>query len=326
MEYVLTPSLVSDDEALSALLERELEEDEVRLVLNQAKRYRDQTLASIRALKRDPLTCRDCYTYRHPVVQTSEGDSVCTGCGAVLDSLGLTDGFEDRKRSHCTYPGYKHVFHFNERVANLACDDPTIPDDVFALIEQAYWDDRDHRGGDGTLWYDDVRRILRSVEVPLDIQEKYRGKRYKCLPLTDLDQKFSERWLTIRYRLTTSDRPPLIEAKVRRGIQLLFLGILPPFSHLRHKPECRRESKCHKKHGCAYKLPPYNFIIKELLYVHGGRELMNKFGKYLLHTTSAASLAKIRGQWDLICEANQWVASYHPGADDRRPLNLATEQ
>jgi hypothetical protein len=47
----LTPSLVNDDEALSQLLERELEEDEVRLVLNQAKRYRDQTLASIRAIK-----------------------------------------------------------------------------------------------------------------------------------------------------------------------------------------------------------------------------------------------------------------------------------
>lgn len=320
----LQPSLVNDDTALAELLERELQADEIRLVLNQAKRYRDQTLASIRARRSDPLTCRTCYTYRDPVVQTPEGDSVCTGCGVVLADHGILEGFEDYKRSHCTYPGYKHVFHFNERVANLACDDPRIPLDVFTLIHEAYWRDREKRGGERSLWYDDVRRILRSVEVPYDISEKYRGKRYKKLPLTDLDQKFSERWLTIRFRLT-GERPPEIDGRVRRGIQLLFLGILPPFSHLRHKEECRRESKCHKKHGCAYKLPPYNFIIKELLYVHGGRELLNRYARYLLHTTSAASLQKIRAQWNLVCEANRWVASYHPNADATRPLGLAME-
>jgi hypothetical protein len=322
----LTPSLVNSDEQLAHLLEQELEEDEIRLVLNQAKRYRDQTLASIRAIKRDPYTCGLCYTYRDPVVQTAEGDTVCTGCGTVLADHGVVDSFKDRERARrgISYPGYKHVFHFNERVANLACDDPRIELDVFALIHEAYWLDREKRGGDGALWYDDVRRVLRSVTVPHDIAEKYRGKRYKKLPLTDLDQKFSERWLTIRYRLT-GDRPPEIDERVRRGIQLLFLGILPPFSHLRHKPECRREHKCHKRHGCAYKLPPYNFIIKELLYVHGGRELLNKYAPYLLHTTSAASLHKIRSQWNLVCEANRWVASYHPNADESRPLGLAME-
>jgi hypothetical protein len=312
------PSVWSgDDESLCKRLEEELEEDEVRLVLNQAKQFRDQTLASVLARRRDPLSCRYCYTYRDPVVTTDAGDSVCTGCGLVLSSFCPAEGFEDYRRSHCTYPGYKHVFHFNERVANLACDDPRIPLDVFTLIHDAHGRDVAKRGGERSRWYDDVRRILRSVEVPYDIQEKYRGKRYKKLPLTDLDQKFSERWLTIRFRLT-GDRPPLVDGKTRRGIQLLFLGILPPFSSLRHKAECDRSSKCHKKFGCAYKLPPYNFIIKELLYVLGGRELLNQFGRYLLHTSSASSLAKIRGQWDQICHANKWPASYWENADECR--------
>lgn len=311
------PSLVNDDHVLEAMLIRELEADEVKLVLNQAKQFRDQTLGSIRARKRDPFSCRYCYSYGTAVVQTDEGDTVCTGCGLVLSSNAVLEGYEDFKRSHCTYPGYKHVFHFNERVANLACDDPTIPDDVFALVQVAYWRDVEQRRGDSALWYGDVRRILRSVTVPEDISEFYRGKRYKCLPLTDLDQKFSERWLTIRYRLT-GQRPPLIDPPTRRGIQLLFLGILPPFSSLRHKENCDRGSKCHKKFGCAYKLMPYNFIIKELLFVLGGRQLLDKYSRYLLHTTSASSLQKIRSQWDGICAANQWVASYHENSDQLR--------
>lgn len=323
MDHSFFNASVCSDEALEALLIRELEEDEVRLVLRQAKEYRNETLGAIRARKRDPLACKYCYTHLDPVVSTPEGDYVCTGCGLVVNSLYIAEGFEDFRRTRCTYPGYKHIFHFNERVANLACDDPRIPMDIFQLILQAHWLDSERRGR-SDVWYDDIRRILRSVEVPYEIQEKYRGKRYKCLPLTNLDQKFSERWLTIRFRLT-GERPPRLDPTVRRGIQLLFLGILPPFSYLRHKDGCKKERKCHKTFGCAYKLPPYNFIIKELLYVHGGRELYDTYAKYLLHTSSPASVAKIRAQWDGICRANQWVASYWENADERRPTNLAME-
>jgi hypothetical protein len=313
-----------EDAAFARELLAELEADEFCLVMRQAKRYRADTLAAIRARKRDPWTCPTCYTYRDPVLVTAEGDSVCTGCGLVLEHHLVGDSFGDRarcKRYH--YPGYKHVFHFNERVANLACDDPTIPPDVFELVEMAYWDDSQRRGS-SDLWYDDVRRILRSVEVPYEVREKYRGKRYKMLPLTDLDQKFSERWLTIRYRLTGKG-PPDVPPCVRRGIQVLFLGILPPFSYIRHRPGCDGRGKCHKQFGCSYKLPPYNFIIKELLYVFGGRDLMEAYSPYLLHTTSTSSLNKIRMLWDRICEANGWVASYHPNADERRPTNLCRE-
>lgn len=314
-----------DWDAFGRELAHELEADEYRLVMRQAKEYREETLASIRIRKRDPFACPYCYTFRAPVVSTREGDSVCTGCGLVLDNMRDDSGPDQRHRvsSRYVYPGYQHVFHFNERVANLACDDPAIPDDVFTLIEEAHWVECESRDIDD-VWYDDVRRLLRPIEVPYEISEKYRGKRYKKLPLTDLDQKFSERWLTIRYRLT-GNRPPEIDVRVRRALQLLFLGILPPFRRIRHKDGCDRRNKCHKHFGCSYKLPPYNFIIKELLFVHGGRELMDAYSRYLLHTTSSESLRKIRGMWDGICHANRWIASYHDDAEARRPKNLPME-
>lgn len=283
-----------------------LEDDELQLIWNQADQFRDETLGVIMATKSS--CCPVCFSNVAPVVSTRDGDSVCSACGIVVDHGRIDVVFDDFKRSSCNYVGYKHIFHFNERVANLACDDPRIPDDLFALVEVAYRD-RCSTGGSEQLWYESVREVLRSVKVPDPLQEKYRGKRYKKLPMTDMEQKFSERWLTIRYRLTGS-RPPSITCSARRGIQLLFLGILAPFNYIRHRDECDKRHKCHKKFGCAYKLPPYNFIMKELFFVFGGKELLDIYAPFLLHTTSPVSLAKIKAIWDQIAHYNNWKTSY----------------
>jgi hypothetical protein len=95
-----------DDEELGKLLIRELEEDEICLLLNQAKEYRDETLLAIRLRKGDPYSCPDCYNYFDPSVWTHEGDNVCTGCGLVLDIHRAVASYADvhRTRRRCTYP------------------------------------------------------------------------------------------------------------------------------------------------------------------------------------------------------------------------------
>lgn len=214
--------------------------------------------------------------------------------------------------------GYKHIFHFNERIANLNCQDPAIPDDLFRLVKNAHRN-RLRRRDPPRVWYGYVREILRAVRVPPDLQEKYRGRRYKKLPLTNMEKKFSERWITIRYRLT-GRRPVPLEPRDIRALQLLFLGLLAPFNYIRHEDGCKKNGKCHKTHGCAYKLPPYNFIIKELMFVWKGRAYRDRYARYLLHTRSCASTRKIRKIWDQIAAYNMWPRSYAKSDRDAVPL------
>jgi len=131
--------------------------------------------------------------------------------------------------------------------------------------------------------------------------------------LTNMKEKFHERWITIRYRLT-GKRPPHLDRKVIRRIQTLFSCLLPPWNYIRHAPECNREIKCHHVHKCCYKLPTYYFIIKELLFVVQTQEkipdLMKTYEPYLLYSMKAKALTKLKVIWTQLADFNGWETSF----------------
>lgn len=286
-----------------------LTDEQRAFIWQQASDCRDETKAYILVSLHSGFNfCPHCAS-GEPLVATRDADEVCLDCGVVVRSRMARFSFADLERTHrSAYIGYKHVFHFNERLANLDCADPCIPEDVFALVELAFERRRDlPRGAD--MGYADVRSLLRSVIVPADIGEKYRGKRYKMLPLTNLCDKFSERWLTIRYRLT-GHRPPPLARDLKQRLQMYFCGILAPFGKIRHKPECDAGLGCHKRFGCEYKLPPYAFIMKELLFLVGGPGLLLTYEDYLIHKTTDRCMAKLRRTWEAIANYNSWPVSW----------------
>lgn len=263
-------------------------------------------------------TCANpaCGCLLHPV-QTRDGDSVCFACGWVLDSGLAAFTFDDVGRTHRTYFGYNPLFHLNERIANLNCSDPHLPDDLFALVNVA------HSCGDfptdGSLWHGHIGKILRSIIVPPELQEKYRGRRYTCSALTDMCRKFHERWITLRFRLT-GIRPPRLDPHVIKGLQQRLIGFISPWNKLRHTGECKGGLRCHKRYKCRFKLPDCALLIWLFLTDYDPTaklaELYAPFlfynGKSPMETTSERMLQLIACcfRW------NRQVASYDTG-DDR---------
>lgn len=240
-------------------------------------------------------------------VTTRDGDAVCPGCGFVVDCALPASTFADFSRVSCIYAGYKPLFHLNERIANLDCNDPHVPDDLFALVRDAH-----AAGGyptDGTLWYGHIREILRSVTVPPHLQEKYRGRRYTCSPLTDMACKFAERWITLRYRLT-GVRPPALPSHAILGMQARLIGFMGAWRVLRHTAECDGAGRCHWRCGCRYKLPSLNLLMSLFLYDIGGEKLSNHYDPYLFYNTNAPSAPALLQLVAQCFKYNGWTARF----------------
>jgi hypothetical protein len=285
-----------------------LSEQELHLIWNISEEFRAETYDNLISDKERLGYCRNCLNVCYSPVLTRDGDAVCINCGLVLEQKLVGFSAKDGEcSSKSPYVGYKHIFHFNEKIANLNRSDPRLPADLLSLVQVAA---RAQGFGPGRdMWYGDVRAVLRSIVVPDDLQEKYRSKRYKFNPLTDMEAKFAERWITLRWQLT-GKCPPYLDGRVIQTMQVYFQGILIPFRYSRHKPNCDGRYKCHKEFGCNYKFPPYNFIIKELLFIICGREVLDTYAPYLLHTHSQQSLQKIHALWDKIAHYNRWPRSY----------------
>jgi hypothetical protein len=153
--------------------------------------------------------------------------------------------------------------------------------------------------------------------VPFYLSEKYRGKRYTCSPLTDMCKKFHERWITLRYRLTGL-RPPALESHVVRGVQDRLITFKAPWNKLRHNPLCRGGMKCHKRHGCRFKLPDCALLIWLFMWDIGGKKLADVYEPYLFYGGKAPTETTGEAMLMLIATCFRWngmQAAY----DDGRP-------
>jgi hypothetical protein len=248
----------------------------------------------------------------HELVRTLEDDAVCSLCGLVVDS-GVCDyaapapkGQPRAKASYHLaaakrlYGTYAAIFHFNERLAQLCLAEPAIPQELWCLIEVEFdFGDFERTYPDAkALTKQDISKICGIIRVPDKLQEKYRSKKFKQQPLSNM-KRFAEKWLTIRKRLGGEAPPPLHPNDIN-AMQRDFLALLRPFNIFRHNPGCSGGNKCHKgPTKCRHNLPNYNYIIFQLLRRRGKAEVYRKFLPQLRTTTKIKNLDSLCKQiWD----------------------------
>ena len=167
--------------------------------------------------------CTNCNKPTNEVL-TREDDVVCLECGMVKDRLFRLE-CDDLVCFHPVYahhymlvPGnrsgtrYRHLFHLNEVLAQICRTGPTIPPDIMELI-QAEAAKKEIYGLPKYFGQAHIRKILRSVEVPEQISEKYRSEpraqnRYKSVPLVSL-ARYVERWRWILSQIDQERKIPL---------------------------------------------------------------------------------------------------------------------
>lgn len=255
--------------------------------------------------------------HQHELIRTPEDSAVCTICGLVVDS-GVCDYAadngekgEDRYRAPPAYHlgaakqlygTYQAIFHFNERMAQLCLQEPTIPSDLWELIQNEFdWGDLERVYPDAkALTKEDVSKICGSIMVPGDLQEKYRSKKFKCNPLKNL-KRFSEKWLTIKKKLG-GDSPPPLHPNDIYYMQREFITILMPFNIFRHNTSCAGGRKCHKSASkCRHNLPNYNYIIFQLLRRRGKGDLYRSWLPQLRTPAKIKALDKLCEKiWDYL--------------------------
>lgn len=201
--------------------------------------------------------CHGCLV-RAPFFNDRNGDRVCVNCGMVLETNNIVS-VEPKvllsQYQKVIQASYKHVFHWNERIAQLNCTDPEIP--------VAQWTKILH------VWklYNDrfVHRLFTKSTVIdlLTLTDKY----YKHDRKTSLRRIYTERWISIRFYLT-GQRPPSLTMEYISEIEKMFLLVVFNWNELRHAKDCKTPSnKCHKLElGCRKNLPNYNFMHRQFIY------------------------------------------------------------
>lgn len=211
-------------------------------------------------------TCRRCDDGGDVIADDESGFYVCRSCGTVQDNAQVVFSIASlsvRARKSV----YKRIHHWGERMSQWVGTEPAIPADIFSLIQS----EAKKPTYGGTYDRSTIRRILKAVDVPPWLQEKYRSQKFRKLPMKTL-KRFGEKWISIKSRLSESgiQKPNArLMSKMREG----FLEIQAPFERLRHKAACSgSETKCHKKHGCRNNMLHYNFVILNLIERFGSKE------------------------------------------------------
>ena len=182
--------------------------------------------------------------------------------------------------------------------------EPRIPADLMALVR------REAKKKEYDRAYDQrtVGKILRSVNVPPRLQEKYRSQKFRKLPLTTL-KRFNEKWRTIQSVLTgkVMKKPSYqLITRMRQG----FLHLQPVFETIRHTKECDGSFKCHKQFGCRHNFIHYNYVIVKLIEEHGTPAEV-KYWKPCFKQISEQKRRKLDGLWqEMLRELTRQRAFY----------------
>lgn len=201
---------------------------------------------------------------------------------------------------------YRRIFHFNERLTQLNLCEPGIPLELFNLIVQRYYS-RLQAKEEPTplpdeLTKDDVKRLCNEIEVPEDLQERYRSKKFKKNAHTDM-RRYAEKWMSIRARLG-GYRPPKLEEGQVKEIRDLFCEAEGAFKKIRHKPECKGEKDCHKgEAACRHNFLNYNYVILQLLKRMGVHET---YLPWFPQLKTKDKLENLNHYWEMMCKELGW--------------------
>jgi hypothetical protein len=152
--------------------------------------------------------------------------------------------------------------------------EPPIAEDLWGLICDEYvFGANDYPAGPA-LTKEHVKALCRSIAVPEEFQEKFRSRKFKQNPLTDM-KRYVEKWISIRARLGGDKPEPLMDHMIYM-LRIKFLALDRIWEQYRHRPGCdaglRAVKKCHKSPSrCRKNFPNYNYIILTLMHhLHAG--------------------------------------------------------
>lgn len=197
----------------------------------------------------DIFTCQ--YCLQHNVVIDSKSGIICRDCGIVLDSCILLSPFSssvlDSLLPEVKKKTYKHIFYWNERMAQFRMEEPLIPEDHVLRLADSYGElVRDGEIGP-------PGRTLQKGEVKKVIVHAY-------LPTS----KYLEKYLSISYILTG-----IMPYKEKPSLDLIsrmsedFVALVSLF-------------EMNNRFG-RHSMINYNLLIRQLLLRHGGDEYVHLF-------------------------------------------------
>ena len=236
--------------------------------------------------------CAYCVDGGYVVADRDTGFYTCVTCGMV-DGDDQVVSFVGSLPTHIRNSIYRRQHHWNERMSQWSGTEPAIPDDLFALVVREASKEKYPK----TYGQETIRAILRAVNVPARLAEKYRSKKFKKNAFTSM-VKLGEKWRTIQSRLR---KAPLV-APARELVRKMsdgFARLQTGFETIRHTKNCKGGYKCHWVHKCRHNFINYNYVIVKLLETHGTKAEIAKW-KGCFRQISRPKLRKLDTLWDQI--------------------------
>ena len=236
----------------------------------------------------DGMQCPNCNGGEFCI--NSDCDDVCMGCGMVCGQrpIDTNPSFIPREYSQSLRvggssdgrlrrsPRYQRRSHWREKCSQLSGLSPHIPNDLFQLIHTAYFQGDYIYPPPEFACRQHISKVLRSIEIPVDLAEKYSLRR-SGNPRTTM-VTYSERFTQIKMRLCYELRgkqwtwlPIRIPRQTQLDIESILLQLETPFERYRHTEACvkstPRLNKCHLKYSCRKFFPDTCFVFGALLRV-----------------------------------------------------------
>lgn len=221
----------------------------------------------------DKFICHDCGALDDYVEDLTRGELICKSCGAVNSERMCMDTPSLTQRD-IVFKTYKKIHHFSERMSQFCCTEPPIPEDLrdvitsthvaLLLTDDSYTEKFNEQPYNQHL----IRKVLRSVKVTPEIEEKHKSQKFKFRPFTHkrFFEKFNEKWKSIAAFLSDTE-PKIPSLDLICTLKRLFNLLQKPFQILRHNDKCDgKTAKCHKVFACRYKFYNYDYVIRELLF------------------------------------------------------------
>jgi hypothetical protein len=220
------------------------------------------TLCVTRPQTQQPI-CKKCKSLQ---IALHNGEHVCRDCGRVdrpsydfecsIYQLGNNSN------------GYKRWFYFNERCTRWSCCEPRIHPELWDLIKTEAQKESVYGDLSETCNRTVINQILRAIDIPPEVSENHRSKKFKKQLLTKkrFYDKFSEKWKTIRWRLTGT-KPIKPHHDLVNQCKVLFLALQDPWEKYRHHSTCDGRRKCERWFKCLHNFLNYDYVFRVLLRV-----------------------------------------------------------
>lgn len=200
--------------------------------------------------------CSSCSDGGYAVIN-GDGLKVCICCGLVIDNdpvygkPSYKEMSSNYSRVRCST--YRHVFHFNERLAQLGLCGPSIPQREWELIRYTFLAYKNSLPEGYELFPFDKKQVCALLRLVSS-----------CAGDSSIHKKYQERWIDIRYSLLGWRPPPLTQELIRRLVNR-FLKVVRHFDYVRHDVNCDGRYRCHAWFRCRHNLPNFNFMLVQFI-------------------------------------------------------------